>query len=63
MAKLMGLDYVIQFRKEKENVATNALSCYHEEIISVSISVVILDWLQEVTNSYQQEEMTKRLLE
>ena len=31
MAKLMGLDFVIQYRKGRENVATNALSRHHEE--------------------------------
>ena len=48
----MGLDYVIQFRKGKENIAADALSHCQEEGVCVAISTVVPDWLQEVTNSY-----------
>ena len=45
MAKFMGFDYVIQFRKGKENIAADALSCYHVEGMAVAISTVVPDWL------------------
>ena len=63
MAKLMGLDYVIQFRKGKENVAADALSCCQEEGTCEAILAVVPDWLQEVTVSYHQDDWAKGLLD
>ena len=63
MVKLIGLNYVICFRKGKENVTANTLSHYHEEGMIAAISTVIPNWLQEVTDSYKKGDWTKRLLE
>ena len=63
MIKLMGLDYVIQYRKGKENLATHALSRCHEEDSSATITSVIPDWYQEVTSSYEADESTEELFQ
>jgi len=39
----MGSDYMIQFRKGKENVAADAFSRYHEEGIAAAISTMAPD--------------------
>ena len=45
MAKLTGLDYVMQFRKGKENVATDALSRCQEGGLLAAITSVVPNWL------------------
>ena len=44
MAKLMDLDYVIQYRKGKENIAADALSRCMEEGMVALITVVTPNW-------------------
>lgn len=63
MSKLMGLDYLIQYRKGKENVAADALSRCHEEGSSAAITEVIPQWYLEVIDSYNGDERLKPLLE
>lgn len=63
MAKLMGLDYVIQYRRGKENVVADALSCCQEGGMLAAITSVILDWVQEVIESYKHGTWAKELLE
>jgi len=41
MAKLMGIAYVIQFRKGKENVTADTLSHYQEERERAAILAVV----------------------
>lgn len=41
MAKLMGLDYLIQYKRGKENVVANALSRCHKEGRVAAITTVI----------------------
>ena len=48
MAKLMGLNFVIQYRKGKENVAVDALLRCYEEGDCGAITTLVLDWYQEV---------------
>ena len=43
MAKFMGLDYVIQFRKGKENVVADALSRYQEGGMLAATTLVVPD--------------------
>jgi len=56
MAKLMGLDYSIQYKWGKENVATDALSRCQEESSSTAIIVVVPEWCQEVIGNYANDE-------
>jgi len=63
MAKLMGLDYIIQYKKGRENMAVDALSICHEEGSSAAIIVITPDWYQEVVTSYEGDEKIKELLE
>ena len=58
----MGLDCTIQYRKGKENVAANALSQCFEEGMVAAITLVLPDWLQEVTANYTLAEWSKELL-
>ena len=53
MAKLMGLDYSIQYKKGKENVVANALSRHYEEGSVAAITAVIPEWCQQVIESYE----------
>ena len=63
MSKLMGLDYVIQFRKGKENVVADALSRCHEEGMAAAISTMVPNRLQEIIDSYHKDGWAKDLLE
>ena len=59
----MGLDYIIQYWKGKENVAANALSRCYEEESSAAIIEVVPQWYREVIDIYQGDEKLKPLLE
>ena len=63
MAKLMGLDYSIQYKKGKENVVADALSRRHEEGSVAAITTVILKWCQHVIKSYEGDNIMRELLE
>ena len=63
MTKLIGLDYVIQYRKGKENLTADALSKCYEEGSSAAITTVVPNWCQEVVSSYKANENTKELLQ
>ena len=43
MARLMGLDYVIQYRKGRENKVVDVLSRCTEEAMVTSITMVVPD--------------------
>ena len=62
MTKLMELDYIIQYRKGKENLATDALSRYFEEGSLAAITTIVPDWCQEVVDNYKAIGRTKELL-
>ena len=59
----MGLDYVIQYKKDKENIAADALSRCREEGLTASIMAVIPTWCKEVASSYEGDEKLQMLLE
>ena len=56
MAKLMGLDYSIQYRKGKENVVADALSRHYEDGELAAITMVVPDWCKEVVDNYAGDE-------
>ena len=63
ITKLMGLNYVIQYMKGKENLAADALSrCLEEGSVAV-ITTIVPDWCQEVAASYTSSEKTQELLQ
>jgi len=63
MSKLMGLDYSIQYKKGKENVAVDALFRCHEEGSLITITILVPEWFQEIIASYEGDEKVKALLE
>ena len=63
MAKLMGLDYTIQYKKGRENVVADTLSRCQEKGETTAITALILSLYQEVANSYELDEQIKGLLE
>ena len=63
MTKLMGLDYIIQYKKGKENIAINALYRCQEKGELSAISTLVPDWYWDVASSYESDEGLKQLLE
>ncbi|XP_039069068.1 uncharacterized protein LOC120215444 [Hibiscus syriacus] len=65
LTKLLGLDYVIQYRKGRHNLAADTLSKRDEdevELQQMSTTVVIPTWVQEVEQSYQNDPMAVELV-
>ena len=45
---MLGYDYEIIYKKGRENVVANALSCqFEEESTLLEISLPILEWIEE----------------
>jgi len=61
VSKLLGLDYVIQYKKGKENIVADALSQREEEGTCKAITIVVPDWVKEVPESYEKSEWIKAL--
>jgi hypothetical protein len=56
VTKLFGYDYVIIYKKGKENVVAYALSHKYEEDRSIfSLSFIVPDWLQVVSQEWMQD--------
>lgn len=51
---MLGLDYTIQYRKVKENTVVDVLLRREETRECQAISMVVPDWIKEVSNSYEQ---------
>ena len=62
MAKLMGLDYSIQYKKGNENLAADALLRCQEEASAATLTVVIPKWCKEVVDNYERDDHIKGLL-
>ena len=63
MSKLLGLDYKIQYQKNKENVVANALSRRKEKENCRAVSAVIPDWVKDISASYENSDWAKDLLQ
>jgi len=61
MAKLMGLDYTIQYKKGRDNVVADALSRCMENGETTAIMEAIPEWYQEVASSYESNESVKEI--
>ena len=66
MAKLMGLQFQIVYKKGKENVVADALSRVGRVMALTTVTEVQPAWIMEVTNSYvtdpEAQQMVQRLV-
>ncbi|XP_020095072.1 uncharacterized protein LOC109714771 [Ananas comosus] len=64
MIKLMGLDYSIQYKKGRENLAANALSKRRrqEEGYNLAIIAIVPTWVQEVVESYEGDSHLQQII-
>ena len=62
MARLMGLQFKIIYKKGKENIAADSLSRVAHLMTLQSVSVVQPTWIQEVLNSYTTDSYAQTLL-
>lgn len=63
MAKLLGLDYERQYKKEAKNRVTDALSRREEEELSLcAITTTNPTWMEEIAQSYEHDPMALQLL-
>lgn len=63
MMKLLGLDYVIQYKKGRENIIADALSRRgFEEGANNAITTITHTWLLEITESYREDKMAQKLM-
>lgn len=64
----MGHNYSVEYKKGKENKATNALSRQYEQedneqkLLQVTITNIQPQWMEEVKSSYQGDEKVQQLL-
>jgi hypothetical protein len=63
MAKLVGLQFDIKYKKGVENCAADSLSRVGHLLDVQAISVCTPDWLQEVLNSYTNDVASQTLLQ
>lgn len=61
LLKLLEFDYVVEYKKGKENVVVDALS--RREVNSYATTFLILNWVEEVKSSYTTDPKCSELLE
>ena len=57
----MGFDFCVEYKKGNTNVAVDALSRMGETGELIAISIIDLVWIQELKDSYKEEEDLKHL--
>jgi len=67
VSKLLGYDFIVEYKKGQDNKVADALSCRDEdEFLEVSLSVIsypTLDWLSDLKNSYTLDSQLLTLLQ
>lgn len=63
MSKLMGLQFKIVNKKVKDNIASDALSRFSNEVALSAISEVQPTWIGEVINSYVSDTKAQEMLQ
>lgn len=63
LAKLLGFHFQLEYKKGSSNLVANALSRRDEEVELHVMSLGTPEWIQELQDSYDQEEDLKHLLE
>uniref|UniRef100_A0A453HXK3 Integrase zinc-binding domain-containing protein n=1 Tax=Aegilops tauschii subsp. strangulata TaxID=200361 RepID=A0A453HXK3_AEGTS len=63
MAKLVGLQFQIKYRKGSDNGAADSLSRVGHLLEAHAISTLQPDWVQEVSNSYVTDTVATQLLQ
>jgi hypothetical protein len=62
MTKLVGLQFILQYKKGPENIVVDALSRVGQFLHISAVSSVVSVWIQEVVSSYSMDSEAKRLL-
>jgi RNase H-like domain found in reverse transcriptase len=66
LCKMMGLDYVVQYKKGIENKAADALSRKHyskEEETAMAVTEMLPSWIEEFKESYLEDEWATQVLQ
>jgi hypothetical protein len=63
LTKILGYDYEIIYKNGKDNIVANALLKKHEEDGSLfSLSLLVLDWIEEVSQKWLMHQTTSKLI-
>ena len=63
MTRLVGLQFRIIYKKDKDNIVANALSIVGHMMAIQAVSSVQPAWIQEVLNSYTADTQAQQLLQ
>jgi hypothetical protein len=62
LVKLLGYDYIIEYKKGRENKAADALSRALDMHTTMAITTALPKWITDVTNSYATDTYYKELI-
>jgi hypothetical protein len=67
VSKLLGYDFLVEYKRRQDNKVADALSRRNEEVkLEITLSVVsypTLEWLMELKNSYLFDSQMQELLQ